>query len=282
MFDLCTIFKTLQKLFQKSNLILPDVVTAKDSAIENLKVMKDIPVPGGKEEQYLEEEDDDQGRAVRRTKTAHQFVTSRNRDSSAIRNEILQSAINFLGQRMNTENDGTIKSLMSILDATSSKDLIVASRDLVSKIFGPSCLTDFVTDVCKSWSNLSKIEYVEVEDTGIAYALHLRKMTQASCGLLKKFLASFLTLVPHSMATERAVSHYNNVKTSGRSSLLPETINTIMHISLNGKGASFFDPRPAVYEFLNSKERRNREPSKELYKQREFVKHFFKQESGCL
>lgn len=84
------------------------------------------------------------------------------------------------------------------------------------------------------------------------------------------------------MATERAVSHYNNVKTSGRSSLLPETINTIMHISLNGKGASFFDPRPAVYEFLNSKERRNREPSKELYKQREFVKLFFKQESGCL
>ena len=130
MFDLCTIFKTLQKLFQKSNLILPDVVTAKDSAIENLKVMKDIPVPGGKEEQYLEEEDDDQGRAVRRTKTAHQFVTSRNRDSSAIRNEILQSAINFLGQRMNTENDGTIKSLMSILDATSSKDLIVASIEI--------------------------------------------------------------------------------------------------------------------------------------------------------
>ena len=152
MFDLCAIFKTLQKLFQKSNLILPDVLTAKDSAMENLKIMKDIPVPGGKEELnlQLQEEDNEQGRPVRRTSTAHQFVTSRNRDSNAIRNEIVQSSINFLGQRMNTENDGTIECLMSILDATSSKDLVLASRNLVSLIFGSSCLSDFVSDVCKS------------------------------------------------------------------------------------------------------------------------------------
>ncbi|CAB3977527.1 E3 SUMO- ligase KIAA1586-like isoform X2, partial [Paramuricea clavata] len=62
MFDLCTIFKTLQKLFQKSNLILPDVLTAKDSAMQNLKIMNDIPVPGGKEEQNLELHDNEQGR----------------------------------------------------------------------------------------------------------------------------------------------------------------------------------------------------------------------------
>jgi hypothetical protein len=227
MFDLCAIFKTFQKLLQKSNLILPDVLTAKDSAVENLKIMKDIAVPGGKEELNLElqEGDNEQGRPTRRTSTAHQFVTSRNRDSNAIMNEIVQSAINFLGQRMNTENDGTIESLISILDETSSKDLVLASRDLVSSIFGPSYLSDFVSYVCKSWNNLTKIEHFEVEDTGTTYALRLRKMTQASCGLLKKFLASFLTLVPHSMATERVVFHYNNVKTSGRSSLHPETIN---------------------------------------------------------
>ena len=58
----------------------------------------------------------------------------------------------------------------------------------------------------------TEIEHVKVEDTGTTYALRLRKMTQASCGLLKKFLEYFLTLVPHSMVTERVVSHYNNVK----------------------------------------------------------------------
>ena len=226
MFDICSIFKNLQKLFQKSNLILPD----------------------------------------------------------AIRNEIVESAINFLDQRMNTENDGTMQNLIQILDAKSSKKFILASRELASQILGPSSLSDFVADVCSSWPNLSKIrhEHVEVEDNGTVYALRLRKITQASCGLVKKFLASFLTVVPHSMATERAVSHYNNVKSAGRSSLLPETINTILHISLNGKGAAFFDPRPAVYEFLSSRERRNREPNKELYQQRDFVKHFFTEKSGCL
>ena len=48
MFDICSIFKNLQKLFQKSNLILPDALTAKDSAVEHLKIMKDLPIPGGK------------------------------------------------------------------------------------------------------------------------------------------------------------------------------------------------------------------------------------------
>ena len=114
------------------------------------------------------------------------------------------------------------------------------------------------------------------------YALKLRKMKQASCGLLSKFLASFLTLTPHSMATERAVPHYNNVKTSGRASLKPESINHYMHVSLNGKGTVFYDPRPAVPEFLKRKQRRNTEPTAEIYEERDFVKTFFKNDNGCL
>ena len=107
-------------------------------------------------------------------------------------------------------------------------------------------------------------------------------MTQASCGLLKKFLAAFLTLTLHSMATERAVSHYNNIKTPGRASLKPETINSIMQASLNGKVTSVFDPRPAVYKFLKRKDRRNRVPNEELYQNRDFIKTFFLPENECL
>ena len=57
----------------------------------------------------------------------------------------------------------------------------------------------------------------------------------------------FLALVLHNMNTERVVSHYNNMKSSARSSPLPETIKTtIMRISLNGKGTTFrFGPRLA-------------------------------------
>jgi hypothetical protein len=55
MFDICNIFKNLQKVFQKSNLILFNVISARDAAIVNLSVLKEMPLPGGKEEKYREE-----------------------------------------------------------------------------------------------------------------------------------------------------------------------------------------------------------------------------------
>ena len=60
-------------------------------------------------------------------------------------------------------------------------------------------------------------------------------------------------VTPHSMGTERVVSHYNRVKTEDRTTLKLETVNNILHISLNGKRTVFFDPREAVAEFLKRK-----------------------------
>ena len=175
-----------------------------------------------------------------------------------MRLEVVQSAINFLDQRMNIEQDETISSLRKVLDAKSPTELITGSRDLISQMFGPDDVGEFVEDVCQSWTKLSKIDSVDIQDSGTLHALRLRKMIQASCKLLKTFLAAFLTLTPHSMATERAVSHYNNIKTPERASLKPQTINSIMHVSLNGKGTAVFDPRPAVFEILKRKEAQHR------------------------
>ena len=50
---LMSIFERLQKIFQKSYLILPDVITARDSSVENLKIIDQMPIPGGKEEDHL-------------------------------------------------------------------------------------------------------------------------------------------------------------------------------------------------------------------------------------
>ena len=200
------------------------------------------------------------------------------RDNKAVRNEVVQSAINFLHERMNIENDGTINSLKTVLEAKSPKVFITSSRELVSQMFGSQVIEQFVSDVCSSWNKISEVKRVEVEDTGTVYALKLRKMTQASQGIMKKFLASFLTLTPHSMATER-VSHYNNIKNVKRSSLHQETINGE---SLNGIGTAYYDPRPAVFTFLKKKDRRNAQPCSELYKQRDFVRKFFQSDNGCL
>ena len=176
----------------------------------------------------------------------------------------MQFAINFLNERMNIEEDGTINNLTKVLESKSAKEFIVSSRDLISQMFGDEVLEEFVGDVCTSWSKISEIKEIALEDAGDIYALKLRKMTQASQGVMKQFLASFLTLTPHSMPTERAVLHYKNIKTVRRTSLKQETINGVMHVSLNGKGTAFYDPRPAVFEFLRMKERRNRQPCHEL------------------
>ena len=136
-------------------------------------------------------------------------------------------------------------------------------------------------DVCHSWSKLQVLHHVLIDDQGTFYALKLRKMIQSSSGLLKKFLASFLALSPHSIATERAVSHYNNMKITQRASLSQGMINATMHISLNGTGTAYYNPRPAVFEFLKENERRNANPDEQLYKERDFAKQFFSMQTGC-
>ena len=197
MFDLCNIFRNLQKIFQKSHLILLDVISARDAAILNLNIIKEMPVPGGKEENYLKElegcsHETDERRA-RMTNVRNKYVATTNREDNAVRLEVVQTVIIFLEQRMNIEQDQTINSSTKILDAKSPTELITASRCLVSQMFGPDHVEEFVADVCQLRTKLSKIDSVHIQDIGTAYALRLRKMTQASCGLLKKFLAAFLT-----------------------------------------------------------------------------------------
>ncbi|CAB3996164.1 Hypothetical predicted protein [Paramuricea clavata] len=82
------------------------------------------------------------------------------------------------------------------------------------------------------------------------------------------------------MATERVVSHYNRVKTEDRACLKQTTINNVLQISLNGKGTVLFDPREAVAEFLKRKSRRNSQPDTELFKDREYMRKFYRESSG--
>ena len=102
MHDLCAIFQRIQKIFQRSDLILPDIITARDTAMRNLIIMKEMPVPGGKEERYLQslELSGEENESIRQT--SNQFVTSMRRSNEAVRVEIVQSAINFLSERIHS------------------------------------------------------------------------------------------------------------------------------------------------------------------------------------
>lgn len=251
MFDVCTIFKELQKKFQKSQLIILEVMTARETALRELRLMEEGPIAGGMEEKHMMDDVEDD-------------ISRHSRSHLAIRSEILLSAINFLGQRLEIENNGTTAILTKILEASSSKAIIDVSRQFVCDIFGESKLREFTSDVCKSFGEIERIKNIDSNDSGTALSLRLRKMIQASQGLFKKLLASFFAVTPHSMGTERVVSHYNRVKTDDRTSLKLETINNILHISLNGKGTVYFDPRETVAEFLKRKERRQSKPDTEV------------------
>jgi len=100
------------------------------------------------------------------------------------------------------------------------------------------------------------------------------------------FYAIFVNLVlsaaAHSMVVERAVSHYNILRTDKRLSMSLQTVNDRLLIALNGNGTGQFDPRPAVANFLCSKQRRYREPKLETYSSRPFIKKFLRTDRDSL
>ena len=114
------------------------------------------------------------------------------------------------------------------------------------------------------------------------FAYHGKKLKQLLDEQIEDQGTYYAPKLPHIMATERAVSHYNNIKTTQRSSLSNESIHDTMHNSLNGFGTANYDQRPAVYTFLQIKDRRDSCPHEHLYKERDFVKKFFANEAGSI
>ena len=124
MYDVCQVFKELQQKFQRSSLILLEVITARETALRELNLMKQGPIAGGMEEKYaLNETDDNETRG------------RSSQDYSAIRSEVILSAINFLGDRLQMEEDGTVRNITRILKAISPKEIIDASRENVCVMF---------------------------------------------------------------------------------------------------------------------------------------------------
>ena len=113
------------------------------------------------EKKYLKElqdcnvETDESCERSRRTNTRNKYVNTISREDCAVRLEVVQSAINFLEQRTNIEED-TIN-FKNTLDAKPATELITASRDLVSQIFGPYDVGQCVEDVCQSWAKISNL-----------------------------------------------------------------------------------------------------------------------------
>ena len=193
------------------------------------------------------------------------------RQYAAVRVEVVAGAINFLTDRLDVEQEEVIKTMLGLLEAPSAAAFISAGRGLAAGLFGGDSVAELATTVCDSWPKLAKAraEHSSAKDKLIA-------MATASTGACKKLLSALLCVTPHSMGVERAVSHYNNVRSSHRLGMQLSTANDRLLIGVNGTGTAGFDPRPAVAAFLAVKDRRLRNVDTAVYQERDFVRKFFR------
>ena len=138
-------------------------------------------------------------------------------------------------------------------------------------LFGEEAVAEFAVTVTDDWRRMS-----EARNGCTSNGSKLRVMVQHSTGICRKLLAAFMCLTPHSMGTERAVSHYNQIKSTHRLNTNTDTVLGRMLVSMNGVGVGGYDPRPAVAHFLRAKERRWGNPTPEVYAKQEFAKSFFR------
>ena len=118
----------------------------RDHALKKLQLMVENPYPGGYEDKWLkaktpetpaenEEEEDGveeehQLPELGPRRTVNTLVTTFRRDRKAIRNEIVQSAINFLSTRLDLEQEEILKSMQKITDAEDEETFIESAKPL--------------------------------------------------------------------------------------------------------------------------------------------------------
>jgi hypothetical protein len=272
MMDLLRLFEKLQKDCQKSLTTLCDIEAAKACAVASLSLMEFSPFPGGKEEN--QNTDTDAVGDTERRQVHNSLVTSR-RNLTSMRTEIVRSAKEYLSQRLDKDQDDIVKGLQMFLDATTAQQMTDATRARVTGLFGTDCITQYCDEIIGHFVS-GKLPAPDTTTTGKLF--HMLKISVPGT-IFAKLVQAFLSLTPHSIGPERAVSCHTILKGPKQSSYSRDAINSRMYISLNSGGTAHFDPRPAVAKFLMKKERRVSAPDKELYQSRDFVKKFFSTDS---
>ena len=157
-------------------------------------------------------------------------------------------------------------------------DFITAGINLSARLF-PGKDGIFADEACEQWNAISDVPHLPAgADLGCSLSVRLRQLLPVTTGLVQKVLSAIATLSPHSMQTERIVSHHNLVVDDHRSSMNSDTINARLNIALNGVGTAHYDPRMAIVHFLSARNRREREPNLDIYSRRDFAHKFFRED----
>jgi len=143
MMDLLRLFKKLQKDCHKSLTTLCDIEAAKACAVASLSLMEFSPFRGGKENQNT---DTDAVGDTERRQVHNSLVTS-HLNLTSVRIEIVRSAKEYLSQRLDKDQDDIVKGLQMFLDATTTQQMIDATRARVTGLFGTDCITQYCDEI---------------------------------------------------------------------------------------------------------------------------------------
>ena len=213
----------------------------------------------------------------RARQTHNTLVPTNRRNESAIRIEITSSAKNFLSERLHPEQEEILLSMSELLSASTLGKFVEKGIGMTQRLF-PGEEGRLAAECCEQWDKIEKVPHLpEGSDIGCKLSVRLRKLLPITDGTVQKVLAAIGSMSPHSMQTERMVSHQNIIVEDSRTNKTEDTINARLLIALNGVGTAHYDPRPAVAHFLSARERRNRQPDFETYSRRKFVRKFFRQ-----
>lgn len=279
MMDILRQFEKLQKEGQKSMTTLCDIETTKTAVLESLAIIKSNFYPGGKEEGLknllcdveLEHEDDDD----KRTRTIRNSFVSTRRCVSSVKNEITQSAIEFLQQRLDCEQNNIINRIKLFLNAQSGAEMIAAVRCDVEGLFDKTNLCQFSDEIIGLYAAENLPAPRDITDfTGKLY--YYLKISVPNT-LFSKLVQTYISLTPHSCGPERAVSCHTILKTNKQSNYSREAINSRLYIALNSSGTAYFDPQPSVARFLQKKQRRYNLPDEQAYKNNFYIRKFFEE-----
>lgn len=284
--DVLEVFSHCQQNLQKDSLTLMDMMRYIRSTEKQLMSLLEKPLFGGwvevlqEEMKYSEKNKVEEYKlkgillnsATRRLKTHNLFVSVR-RETSAIKNEIIQSLCNFLQQRFDSEEEMLIQQLENFVNFKSTVDL--------KEIY-----TCIASDL--DMSSLS-LEFTEIINIGLDRSIKDLPILEKIVILIKsnnypvvtKVLSRIAAATPHSADVERLISCNNILKSSHRCSLDIKTENLYLYVYFNMPDLENWDPRPAVAMWLDAKARRTKTTEK-AKNQRWFHGIFTKEQSQGL
>jgi hypothetical protein len=191
----------LQKEFQKSELLIFDVPVIQDRFVARLKMMESGPYPGGKEE-CISSSHEPEVNHVR----FNSYVTMSSRSFCAIRQEVICGLLNFLERRMTADQTQLLSNMKLMFEATDANEMIARGRNVLTSFGRGDLLQEFTgqcIDIHITNANLAQLDTTLVDRFNVIYS---KVKPDTALGHLCNVAASAL---PHSMAVERAISHYN-------------------------------------------------------------------------